>query len=49
MEFKQIPELDNNVGQQHWKGLAKTDTMNLVFLQKYGDRNVWSPKALIHA
>ena len=36
-------------GSTNWKGLAKTDTINLAFLQKYGDRNVWSPKASIHA
>ena len=31
-----------------WKGLAKTDTMNLVFSQKHEDRNVWNPQASIH-
>ena len=31
-----------------WKGLAKTDTMNLVFLQKYGDQNVRNPGASIY-
>jgi predicted sugar kinase len=32
-----------------WKGLAQTDTMNLVFLQKHGDRNVKRPETSIHA
>jgi AIPR protein len=34
--------------KEEWKGLAQTDTMNLVFLQKHGDRNVWHPETSIY-
>jgi hypothetical protein len=32
-----------------WKRLAKTGTMDLVFLLKHGEHNVWNTKASIHA
>jgi hypothetical protein len=39
----------SNEQLDYWKRLAKTDTMDLVFLLKHGEHNVWHTKASIHA
>jgi hypothetical protein len=42
-----IVSINNNAAL--WKGFAKTDTMDLVFLLKHGEHNVWNTQASIHA